>query len=346
MNWYVSEGLFEQIIDKDFGIGIFDEAGLLKIHSPNLRTFLLNPNLLHPILQTHITELFPELVGLEADLAAIKEGQEKTFTLDHVFRPSLYGKPGYISLRVKDYQAGWLIIIRNTTSHGVMEQKITQQRNQLTLLSDELEKTRSKMDRLLRTFVPNAVVDDLLKRNTINLGGERRVVTILFADLRGYTAWAEKHTPEDALSGLNQLLSKAFDILNDNGATINQLMGDGFMSIFNAPLDQPRHAFLALESARQIAKLPGLDKHVLFGVGINTGLAMTGNVGSKRAMDYSAIGTTTNIAYRLQQLAGPGEALFGEKTHELAGNRFRHMFHGAYEVKGINTPIPVYRLME
>jgi class 3 adenylate cyclase len=115
----------------------------------------------------------------------------------------------------------------------------------------------------------------------------------------------------------------------DRSERVPQVVGDGFMSIFNAPIEQPNHASLALQCARQIASLPGLESRVRFGVGVNTGFAMVGNVGSPRAMDYSAIGTTTNIAYRLQQLAGPGDALFGEKTRELAGDQ---VFHGSMAV--------------
>lgn len=347
MNWQLSEELYKEIVDeRDLAIALFNFQGLLEKHSPNLRAFLFNPSLLHPLANLHIFDLLPELIGNEQTLEDVRKKQEKYLYIERIFRPDLYGKPGYVSLRAKAFQDGWLVILRNTTSSGEMEQRITQQRNELDLLSNELEKTRTKLDRLLRAFVPTAVVDDLLKKNTASLGGERHLVTILFADLRGYTAWAEKHSPEDAIAGLNQCLTAAHEILTDNGATINQLMGDGFMSIFNAPLDQPQHALLALQSARQIASLPGLDEKMRFGVGVNTGFAMVGNVGSKRAMDYSAIGTTTNIAYRLQQLAGAGETLFGEKTLELAGGQFQHVFHGNHEVKGIREPIPVYRLLD
>ncbi|MCQ3937246.1 MAG: hypothetical protein DPW18_09390 [Chloroflexi bacterium] len=346
MIWKTSKEFLEYIFHESFGIGIFNAKGLLEDHSPDLRAFLLPQNLPQVLLNRHVSDLFPELVGMKAAFVSIKEREMDELYIGRIFRPNLNGKPGYVSLRVKSFRDGWIVVLRDTTSSGELEQQITQQRNELEIVSVELERSHKKIDRLLRTFVPTAVVDDLLKKNTARLGGEIRMVTILFADLRGYTAWAESHSPEDALASLNQLLTQAFEILNGNGATINQLMGDGFMSIFNAPLHQPHHASHALDSARQIARLPGLGGNVRFGVGVNSGHAMTGNVGSHRAMDYSAIGTTTNIAYRFQQLAGAGEALFGRTTLELTNQPYKYEFHGHFEVKGIQEPVPVYKLID
>lgn len=346
MSWKISKEFLEYVFNESFGVAVFNRKGLLVDHSPDLRTFLLPANLPQTLLNLPVQELFPELIGMEAKFASIPKREIEELYIERIFRPNLSGRPGYVSLRVKSFRDGWIVVLRNTTSSGELEQQITQQRNELEIVSMELNRSHKKIDRLLRTFVPTAVVDDLLKKNTTSLGGEIRMVTVLFADLRGYTSWAEHHSPEDALASLNQLLTQAFEILNGNGATINQLMGDGFMSIFNAPQYQPRHAALALDSAKQIAQLPGLGGNVKFGVGVNSGQAMTGNVGSHRAMDYSAIGTTTNIAYRFQQLAGAGEALFGSTTLDLANQSFKYKFHGDFEVKGIQEPIPVYKLID
>lgn len=346
MSWKTSKEFLEYVFNESFGIGVFNSKGLLEDHTPDLQNFLLPQNLPPSILNLPVLELFPELVGMESAFASIKDHGQDDLYIERIFRPNLKGGPGYVSLRVKSFLDGWMVVLRDRTSSGEMEQQITQQRNELEILSVELERSHKKINRLLRTFVPTAVVDDLLKKNTARLGGEIRMVTVLFADLRGYTAWAENHSPEDALASLNQLLTQAFEILDNYGATINQLMGDGFMSIFNAPHHQPRHALLALGSAKEIARLPGLGGNVRFGVGVNSGLAMTGNVGSHRAMDYSAIGTTTNIAYRFQQLAGAGQALFGKPTLDLTGRSYKYEFHGNFEVKGIQEPIPVYKLAD
>jgi class 3 adenylate cyclase len=306
---------------------------------------LLNPD--HTSLHGKgIQEIFPELIGYEHVLEELHLDKENTLQIDRIFRPSLHGKAGYVSLHVKAFASGWLIGVRNTTSRGEMEQKIVQHRNELSILAAELELARAKSDTLLRAFVPPAVVDDLLRlEETARLGGEKRLVTVLFADLRGYTAWAEKSSPEKALLELNKALTFAVDILSEHHATVNQLMGDGFMSIFNAPIEQPDHAALALECAKRIASLPGLGQGVQFGVGVNTGVAMVGNVGSPRVMDYSAIGTTTNIAYRFQQLAGPGKVLFGDETRKSANIQFPFRDFGTAQIKGITDPIQVYELI-
>ena len=345
MMWPLSEDLYFEIFEEEIGIGIFGASGRLESHNENLRALLLAPGHSSTLLNRSLLGLFPELIGYEQVLEAVRQHLHKEILLERIFRPDLRGKAGYVSLRVKAHRDGWLVLIRDTTANGMLEQRVTQQRNELNLLTEELAKARKKLDTVLRTFVPSPVVDNLLEESQVRPGGEQRFVTILFADLRGYTQWAEKRSPETAIYQLNGLLGEAFEFLAENGATINQLMGDGFMSIFNAPLDQPEHAALALESARQIVGLAGFDENVRFGVGVNSGPAMVGNVGSIRAMDYSAIGTTTNIAFRLQSLAGPGEVLFGLNTWELAGNRFPHIFHGEHKLKGIQEPFPTYKLL-
>lgn len=345
MNDPFLEELWSEIFKEEWGYAIFDSLGrLIKVH-PGLSDLLLDPD--HSYLYGRgIREVFPELIGYEKVLEELQLNKDHILQIDRIYRPSLHGKAGYISLHAKSFASGWLIGIRNTTSRGEMEQKIVQHRNELSILTAELELARAKSDTLLRAFVPPAVVDSLLKlEKSAILGGEKRLVTILFADLRGYTAWAEKSSPEKALLELNNTLTLAVDILSEHHATINQLMGDGFMSIFNAPIEQPEHAALALECAKQIARLPGLGEGVQFGVGVNTGVAMVGNVGSPRVMDYSAIGTTTNIAYRFQQLAGSGQVLFGENTLKSANVQYPYRDFGTTQVKGITNPIHVYELI-
>jgi len=338
--------LWLDLFDVEWGFGIFDAFGRLKSHTPGLRALLLDPGdnslLDHGIIQ----DIFPELIGQGQALEELRHNPETTFQLEKIFRPSLHGAAGYVSLRVKAYDDGWLVAVQNTTLAAISEQTLMQQRNELDLLSTELAATKARMDKLLRTFVPSVVVDDLLNKGDIRPGGERRLVTILFVDLRSFTSWVEKQHPEEAIAALNRLLALAFDILNDHGATMNQFLGDGFISIFNAPIEQPCHAALAVESARQIVSLPGLGDTVRFGAGINTGFAMVGNVGSERAMNYSAIGTTANLASRIQQLAGPGEVLFGEGTRELMGDQFSHTLYGNFKVKGISRQIAVYKLLD
>lgn len=346
MTVQIPDELWLDLFDVEWGLGIFDATGRLKSHTSGLRALLLDPDD-DPLLDRGtIQDIFPELIGLEQALEELRRNPDMTFHLEKILRPNLHGAAGYVNLRVKAHDDGWLVAVQNTTLAAVSEQTLMQQRNELDLLSTKLADAKARMDKLLRTFVPSIVVDDLLNRGDARPGGERRLVTILFADLRGFTSWVEKQPPEEAIVALNRLLALAFDILNEHGATMNQFLGDGFISIFNAPIEQPRHAALAVESARRIVSLPGLGDTVRFGAGINTGLAMVGNVGSERAMNYSAIGTTANLASRIQELAGPGEVLFGEGTRELVGSQFPHVLHGNFKVKGISRQIAVYKLLD
>ena len=338
------DGFFRATIEEEVGGGIFNAKGKLEKYSNNLPELLLDPSDT-PMLEQYIPDLFPELIGYEQALKFLQENHEEELYIDHIFRPALYGKEGYVDLRVKPYHNGWAIIVQDTTERGMLEQKIVQQRNELELLSTKLIAANHKIGRLLRKFVPSTVVDEMMTEGTTKLGGKRQLVTVLFADLRGYTAWAETVDPGKAIVILNTLLTTAATILNKYDATINQLMGDGFMTIFNAPKKQPRHAELALASAREIANIPDVGQFMQFGVGVNTGIAMVGYVGSPKAMDFSAIGTTTNVAYRFQQLAGPGEAIFGEKTRELAGKEFPHTQFGSHKIKGIREPIATYKIL-
>jgi class 3 adenylate cyclase len=122
-------------------------------------------------------------------------------------------------------------------------------------------------------------------------------------------------------------------------------MGDGFMSFFNAPNDQPDHAELALECARKVVQLKTSMGDLHFGVGVNTGIAVAGTVGSLRVMDYTAIGTTTNIASRFEKLAGAGEVVFGESTRFFSGDKFPYTVINDVTLKGITRPVRIYKLV-
>jgi adenylate cyclase len=171
--------------------------------------------------------------------------------------------------------------------------------------------------------VPEAVVDDVLARadDGLRLGGERRVVTVMFSDIRGFTAYSERHTPEEVLDVLNEYLTIMSDVIHEHEGTLVAYMGDGIMAVFGAPADQVDHADRALDAAEQMAG-PALhrvnallqargDDPFRVGIGLNSGPVMAGNVGSQRRMEYSTIGDTTNTASRLETMTkGTPHAIF------------------------------------
>jgi adenylate cyclase len=182
----------------------------------------------------------------------------------------------------------------------------------------ERERTRD----LFARFVPEPVVDELLARTDGGLlGGVRRDGTVLFCDLRGFTALAEHLEAEQVIEVLNRYLGEMSDAIIAHGGTLVSFLGDGIMAVFGAPLVQEDHADRALAAAREMLseRLPrfndwlaerGLGEPLAMGIGLNSGDVMSGHVGSERRVEYTAVGDTTNLASRLENMtAEAGVAL-------------------------------------
>ncbi|MBI2325087.1 MAG: adenylate/guanylate cyclase domain-containing protein [Chloroflexi bacterium] len=171
-------------------------------------------------------------------------------------------------------------------------------------------------------------------------------MTVLFADVRGYTGWSER-TPLPALRGmLNELYVAATAVVLARDGLLDKFVGDAVMALFNAPIPSPRHREVALDAAVALLEAIGRSRSPLeVGVGVNTGLAMTGNVGGD-VLDYTAIGDVVNVASRLSGLASPGELLAAASTWEGRGARFATISAEATElaVKGRAEPVTAYRL--
>ena len=207
-----------------------------------------------------------------------------------------------------------------------------------------------RVDGLLHQYLATAVASTLIEdpsRST--LGGTETVVTVLFADLRGYTAYAEHRAPAEVVAMLNAAFGLVVPIVVAEGGTVVQFMGDALMAIFNAPSPQPDHALRAARAAlaMQVAvgDLPGAEGRPLFRVGIATGPALVGNIGSTEIRNYSAVGDTTNLAARLQTFASPGSVVIGASTYGMIGSRARVRQLGTPELKGKSDPVEVYELL-
>jgi adenylate cyclase len=160
-------------------------------------------------------------------------------------------------------------------------------------------------------FVPEAVVDQVLAdAEGVRLGGVRGEATVMFSDLRGFTSFSETLEPERVIESLNRYLTEMSEAILDHGGTLVAYMGDGIMAVFGAPLKQDDHADRALEAARdmlsRMAAFNGwlreqeLHDGFKMGIGLNSGPVMSGNVGSERRLEYTALGDTTNTAARLE----------------------------------------------
>jgi adenylate cyclase len=194
--------------------------------------------------------------------------------------------------------------------------------------SSERERVRDLFSR----FVPENVVGQVLESadDGLRLGGVQRTATVMFTDLRGFTSFAESLPPDRVISVLNQYLSSMSDGILDHGGTLVAYMGDGIMAVFGAPIASDDHADQALATAREMLdeRLPrfnawlqaeGLGDGFRMGIGLNSGSVMSGNVGSERRLEYTAIGDTTNTASRIEGMTKgtPHQLLFTESTREL-----------------------------
>ena len=173
---------------------------------------------------------------------------------------------------------------------------------------------RARVRDVFARFLPEPVVDEVLSRadGQVRLGGVRVIGTSLFADLRSFTTFAERRPPDEVIGVLNRYLGEMSDAVLDNGGTLVAYMGDGLMAVFGAPIACDDHADRAVATAREMrdSRLPRFNAWAAgrgygefrIGVGICSGPLMSGNVGSERRLEYTAIGDATNTAARLEKL--------------------------------------------
>ena len=213
---------------------------------------------------------------------------------------------------------------------------------------------RREINQLFGRYVSPQVASEILNlanADQLKLGGARRDVTVMFADMRGFTALSEKLSPEEIVATLNKYLSLLIERVLANEGMINKFAGDNIMAVWNAPQDQPDQAMLAvkaaLEGQQAIANTPqdASLPIVQFGIGINTGPAVAGNVGSEGRTEYTIIGDAVNLASRLCSNAPGGQVWIGPNTYEKVKDGVEVEALEPQKFKGKAEPIPVYRAL-
>jgi class 3 adenylate cyclase len=222
-------------------------------------------------------------------------------------------------------------------------------------LHDELE----ARNRLLRQVLSRYVAEDVTRvilsdpEKYLQLGGETRFVTVFFADVRGFTPFAETHAAHEVVGVLNHMFSELTEIIFQHQGTFDKYIGDELMGFFGAPVATEndtlnalrmatamQRAFLDLKARYDWVDLQSLD----LGMGLHSGEAAVGNVGSERVMSYTVIGDTVNIARRLQQIAAPGQVLISETTYRLAEPHIQARCLDSRRLPGRRDPITIYEL--
>ena len=205
-------------------------------------------------------------------------------------------------------------------------------------------------------YVPESVVNGIVKggEDALKLGGQKKDIAVLFVDIRGFTPLSEALDPEQVVAVLNQYLEITTKAVFDNGGTVDKFIGDATMALFNAPLDQDDYVFRAVKTGldmaaggraleKELEKLAG--KKVGFGIGINCGEAVIGNIGTAKRMEYTAIGNTVNTAARLESRAKAGEVLISPEVYERLKGRIQVESLGPCTLKGIAEPVEIFRVI-
>ena len=206
-----------------------------------------------------------------------------------------------------------------------------------------------------KKYVAPQVVEDISKSGSYNikLGGENRHIAVLFVDIRGFTPMSESLEPEQVVDILNSYLNLTTNSIFANGGTLDKFIGDATMAVFNAPFDLEDYIFKAVKTALDIVaggnEIEGkfMEKYgrsVSFGVGVNCGNAVVGNIGCDFRMDYTAIGDTVNTAARLEANAKRGQILISESVYECVKDRVTAEPIGEIPLKGKSKGVFVYSL--
>jgi class 3 adenylate cyclase len=226
-------------------------------------------------------------------------------------------------------------------------------------LRDELvqkqQEEKERMKEIFKVYLSDEIANLVLSdpEKFLRLGGEKRVVTVIFADLRGFANFAETHPAEKVVSTLNQFFQKMTQVIFHYQGTLDKYIGDAIMAYFGAPMGYPDDALRSVKAAvnmqREFVNLQkkwvqeGLTK-IGLGIGLSTGEVIFGNVGTERVMNYTIVGDTVNIAQRLEEAALTGQILMSESTYEIVKDKIIAKKLPQKTLKGKKKPLIPYLL--
>ncbi len=220
--------------------------------------------------------------------------------------------------------------------------------------SEEEIAKEAKLRNDLSRFMNNELVDAIVRgEHSLSLGGSRATVTVLFADVVGFTPLSESRDAAVVVSLLNELFSMLSEIVFRHGGTVDKFIGDCLMAVWGAPVAREDHAEKALAAAEDMMRFletaneewkEKYEVEVRLGIGVNSGEVIVGNIGSNKRMEYTVIGDVVNVAARLEAIARPNEVLVAGGTKDLVGDAFEFQFLGEKTLSGRKTETAVYAL--
>ena len=300
-------------------------------------------------------------IALHAGLVALVcAGVLSGAPLSSVNAPAIYAHPSSIL-----YAAGWIFVIYTVAwlvmSHVAVRVRTTE--HALRELNGGLERRVAEQvellvraGRLRRYLAPQVVERILASEEDPSALRERRPVTVMFCDLKGFTQMVERTDPETLANVLARYFDEVADIAFRHGGTIDKFIGDAVMVFFGAPeqtgeADQARRCVaMALEIQRRIAELAddfiarGAGGPLTLRIGIGSGTAVVGSFGARHRADFTAVGAPVNRAARVEPLAPPGGVLIDQETHDLVAGAFALSAHGEVTLKGFARPVQLFRV--
>lgn len=235
-----------------------------------------------------------------------------------------------------------------------LEGRVQSRTADLAEVNDELEQRNQLIRQVFGRYLSDAVVANLLERpEGLRLGGDRRNITILTSDLRGFTSLSERLSPEEVIQILNLYLEDMAEVINQYQGTIDEFMGDGILVLFGAPTARDDDALRAVACACAMQLKMGAVNERLkqlhlapleMGIGINTGEVVVGNIGSERRTKYGIVGSPVNLAYRIESYTSGGQILIAETTLHAAGASVKTIAKRQVQPKGVRQPITIYEV--
>jgi adenylate cyclase len=223
------------------------------------------------------------------------------------------------------------------------------------IVIDDLTEQRRLQSRyqLFQRYLPLAVIERLPDDpHELKLGGQRQEITSLFADIRGFVDFSQRHDPETLVDVLNQYLAVGAEAVLAEEGTLDKIMGDCIVAFFNAPLSQEDHVLRAVRATLRIREgIARLHEQIRpsyrldYGMGISVGEVVVGNVGTVQQVNYTAIGSSVNLAQRLQEAAAPGQVLLSHTTYQRVRRHIEARPLLPVKAAGFNEPVEAYELL-